>query len=55
MLLRRIAAIHGALGAALGITVLVLIVTFRCVTMVFGCRFMIARSLFMETTGFIDI
>jgi hypothetical protein len=55
MLLCLIAAIHRALGTALGITQLVLIVTFRCFEVVFGRFFMIACSLFMETAGFIGI
>jgi len=55
MLLCRIAAFHGALRTALGITQLVLIVTVRCFAMVFGGFFMIGRSLFMETTRFIGM
>ena len=54
-LLCRIATIHCTLGAALSITQLVLIVTFRRFAMVFGCCFMIACSLFMETASFLDI
>lgn len=55
MLLCRIATIHGTCRTALGITVLVLIVTFRCFAMVFGRFFMIGGSLFMEAAGFLDI
>ena len=34
---------------------LVLVVTFRCFEMVFGCRLMVACGLFMKTTGLIDV
>jgi len=43
----RIAARDGALGAALGITHFVLIVTLRCLVMVLDCCFMLGGSFFM--------
>jgi hypothetical protein len=55
MLLCLIATIHCAPGAGLSITLFVMIVTFRCFAMLFGCCFMIDCSLFMEAAGFIDI
>jgi len=55
MLLCLVATIHCALGAALGIAHLILVVTFRCYVMVFGSFLMIARSLFMETATFFVI
>src|ERR1035437_10118810 len=55
MLLCLIATIHCALGAGLSITQLVLVVTFRCFAMVFGCCFMFACSQFMETASLIGI
>lgn len=51
MLLRRVAAVHGALGTALGITHFVLIVTFRCLMVLPGCCFMLGGSLFVQDAG----
>jgi hypothetical protein len=53
MLLRRVAAVHSALGAALGVTHLVLIVAFGSFVMMFCAGLMIAGSFFVENAGFI--
>jgi hypothetical protein len=55
MLLRLVAAIHCALGTALGIAQLILIVTFRSFEMVLCCSLMVGCCLFMEAAGFIGV
>jgi hypothetical protein len=55
MLLCGVTAVHGALGTGLGVTHLVLIVAVSCFVMVNCGGFMIAGSLFVQSTGFIGM